>query len=146
MTQAIRIALRAMVAMVAMIFTSVVIFQTASAQEPPPPPPPTNFDIKVASGINGLPDGHLDLGVQFDNGFTMNYIATSEGVSPVMPVPAGANVITAVRILGIWRPISSQNLICIQRFPSGCWCLCLQWVNFWGINWPRLFVYFNPCC
>lgn len=140
MTYLTHIVLRAVGAIIAVILMSVVMFQAASAQ------PPTVYDIKVATGTDELPEGGLTFAVQFNNGDQHTYSTTTEGVSPAIAIPPGATDVVAVQLYGIWYPVQSHQLLRIPMPWGGCWCLCLQWRNWWGIRWPRLFWYYDPCC
>jgi|GEM_PF-6567985 len=118
---------------------SFAICGTASAQEG------GIFDVKIASGIDGLPEGGLAFTAEFDNGEQMDFIFAEEGVSQFQ-IPPGASQIVAITFLGTRYFVKSYQLLCIPLPWGGCWCLCFQWQFRPPLLWPRLFWYYNPCC
>lgn len=127
---------RLLAAIAILILAVLGISHTASAQE--------IYDVKVASADNGLPDGHFEFGAEFDNGEIHQIAITSEGVFEYPKPPAARNLV-AIIFQGKRFPVTSRNLLCIP-WGNGCWCLCLRWVNYFPLRWPRLFWYYNPCC
>jgi hypothetical protein len=134
------VSLRAMLAIAAMILM-LSMTRTASAQ-----PPPTVFDVKAASADDGLAGEYpLTFSAEYDNGVQQNIVMGGDGFQTVAAPPGALNLV-AIWWQGIRFPVQSRVLLCLPRFNGGCWCLCLQWTNFFPLPRPRLFWYYNPCC
>jgi hypothetical protein len=114
---------------------------TASAQ-----PPPTTFDVKAASGEDGLVGEYpLVFQAEFDNG-VQQAIVMGGDATLVFPVPPGAVNMVAIWWGGVRFPLPLRAKLCLPRINGGCWCLCFQWNPFAPLPRPRLFWYFDPCC
>ncbi len=131
-------ALRAVVAIAALLVLSVVITTSASAQDDP------NFDVKVMSPAGGAA-GELPLNyiVNFTDGTSAPGAINAEGLY-TFPTPIGADVQSVVYN---GQTILAGGPAVAVPWAGGCWRWCIK-CRFWP--WWRLrcyiIIYWDPCC
>jgi hypothetical protein len=134
------ISFRAMLAIAAMVLT-LSMTRTASAQ------PPTTFDVKAVAGAEGqFNEFPLNFQLEYQGSEVRQAITIGGPGLQQFVAPVGAVNVVAIWWLGIRFPVQSHVIFCFPPVNGGCWCLCLQWTNFFPFPRPRLFWYFNPCC
>ncbi len=140
MKRASTILFRGVFAIAAILLVSLVISGRAYAQDE------ILFDVKAVSAVDGLIEEFpLDYTILYDNGEKQQITINREGVSEFR-APLGVGMVEGLIFRNIFYSVHSQRVLCLPRQNGGCWCLCLQWVNYFPLRFPRWFWYYNPCC